>query len=70
MHPCPLGTNLYNKERAKVLPPPRKGDLITGPIKPEEEYKTVRRRGRGAGGGGAGGLGGGGREGGRVCVCA
>lgn len=26
-HPCPLGTNLYNKERTKVVPPPRCGDI-------------------------------------------
>lgn len=41
VHPCVLGTNLYNKERNKVVPPPRKGDTITGPIKPEEDYKTT-----------------------------
>ncbi|EFJ41172.1 hypothetical protein VOLCADRAFT_107794 [Volvox carteri f. nagariensis] len=41
VHPAPLGTNLYNKERPKVVPPPRKGDAITGPLKPEEDYKTM-----------------------------
>ncbi|GLI65897.1 hypothetical protein VaNZ11_009543, partial [Volvox africanus] len=41
VHPVPLGSNLYNKERAKVVPPPRKGDAITGPLKPEEDYKTM-----------------------------
>ncbi|KAG2487008.1 hypothetical protein HYH03_014379 [Edaphochlamys debaryana] len=41
VHPAPLGTNLYNKERAQVVPPPRKGDAITGPLKPEEEYRTM-----------------------------
>ncbi|KAG2431870.1 hypothetical protein HXX76_009363 [Chlamydomonas incerta] len=54
VHPAPLGTNLYNKDRTKVAPPPRKGDAITGPIKPEEEYKTTNdeyadRRGGGGG---------------------
>ncbi|KXZ46265.1 hypothetical protein GPECTOR_45g135 [Gonium pectorale] len=41
VHPAPLGSNLYNKERTKVVPPPRKGDALTGPIRPEEEYKTT-----------------------------
>ncbi|GLC39781.1 hypothetical protein PLESTF_000883200 [Pleodorina starrii] len=42
VHPAPLGTNLYNKDRAKVVPPPRKGDALTGPLRPEEDYKTMR----------------------------
>lgn len=41
IHPCPLGSNLYNKDRMKVVPPVRKGDLITGPVKREDEYTTA-----------------------------
>jgi hypothetical protein len=26
----------------QVVPPPRKGDAVTAPIKPEDDYKTVR----------------------------
>ncbi|GFR51599.1 hypothetical protein Agub_g14023, partial [Astrephomene gubernaculifera] len=40
VHPVPLGSNLYNKERPKVVPPPRKGDALTAPIKSEDDYKT------------------------------
>uniref|UniRef100_A0A7S0S0V4 Protein OSCP1 n=1 Tax=Chlamydomonas leiostraca TaxID=1034604 RepID=A0A7S0S0V4_9CHLO len=31
IHPAPLGTNLYNKDRPKVVPPPRKGDALASP---------------------------------------
>ena len=37
IHPCPLGTNLYNKDRPKVVPPVRKGDLVTTPAKPDDD---------------------------------
>lgn len=33
-HPVPLGANMYNKERPKVIPPPRKGDLVGDAIAP------------------------------------
>ncbi|MEW5298112.1 MAG: hypothetical protein WDW38_001152 [Sanguina aurantia] len=44
IHPCPLGSNLYNKDRLKVVPPVRKGDLVTGPVKREDEYATAQRQ--------------------------
>eukprot|EP00798_Chlamydomonas_sp_ICE-L_P005067 gene5067-34862_t len=37
VHPAPLGSNLYSKERPKVVPPPRKGDHLTAPLNKEDD---------------------------------
>ncbi|KAL6762064.1 organic solute transport protein 1-domain-containing protein [Haematococcus lacustris] len=37
IHPAPLGSNLYNKDRPKVVPPPRKGDALQAPPGPWDD---------------------------------
>lgn len=33
-HPVPLGDNLYNKDRPKVVPPPRDSDGVKDKLQP------------------------------------
>jgi hypothetical protein len=36
-HPVPLGDNLYNKERLKVVPPPRGADAQSDKQQPQDK---------------------------------
>jgi hypothetical protein len=36
-HPVPLGDNLYNKDRAKVVPPPRGADAQSDKQQPQDK---------------------------------